>query len=69
MSLAGLGASKALELGMLSPTWAARGRTFTSYDTIFIACGAMVLLLVVTLGLVPSVLRPTDWDPKAGPPR
>ncbi len=69
ISLAGLIASKMLDFGMLSPAWSACNRTFSSFDTIFIACGIMVLLLIVTLGLVPSVLNVSEWDAKAVPPR
>lgn len=60
-ALSGVLAAWALNLGMLSPRWQARGVEMTAYDSVLIACGTMIVLLVVTLGLVPSVLRKERW--------
>lgn len=64
MSLAGLGvalsgmfSSFILKFGILSPSWTLFGKTLGPYDSILLFCGVMVMLLVVTLGLVPSVVK------------
>ncbi len=60
-SLSGVFASLVLKHGMLSPTWALCGRTLGAYDTLLCFSGLAVLLLVVTLGLVPSVVKKVQW--------
>lgn len=47
---------QAVKSGMLSGSWKLFSGTLSNYDTIFLGCGTMVLLLVVTLGLIPSVI-------------
>ena len=56
-AVSGLIIAWALKLGILSESWSLFGATLGAYDSILLACGVMVLLLVVTLGLVPSVVR------------
>jgi len=60
-ALSGVLAAWALQAGMLSPRWSLRGLEMTAYDSVLLACAAMIVLLVVTLGLVPSVLRKSQW--------
>jgi len=54
----------ALNSGALQESWGLSGLSMTAYDTILIAFAGMVLLLVVTLGLVPSVVGKSDWIPR-----
>lgn len=63
-ALSGLLAAYALKLGLLRESWTLWGRTMSSYDALLLACGVMVVLLVVTLGLVPSVLNKSQWVPQ-----
>lgn len=62
--LSGLLSAWALSLGVLSDTWTLWGQTLSSYDAILLGYGGMVVLLVVTLGLVPSVLNKSEWMPQ-----
>lgn len=55
----------ALQLGILSESWTIFDAPMTAYDTILLLFGAMVLLLVVTLGLVPSVISKSAWIPRS----
>jgi len=57
VALAGMCSSAILKLGILNPTWTLFGNTLGPYDSLLLFCGVMVLLLVVTLGLVPSVVK------------
>jgi len=62
-SLSGILSSRILALGVLAPEWTFAGHTAGVYDTMLVGCGIMILLLVVTLGLIPSVIRPAQWVP------
>lgn len=53
-----------LSLGVLRDQWTIAGQWFSPYDTLLLGCGVMVVLMVVTLGLVPSVLRKAEWIPR-----
>ncbi len=64
-ALAGVLSAGALRLGMLSENWRVFGLSMSAYDTILAACSVMVVLLVVALGLVPSVVRKSEWFHKA----
>ncbi|MFA5204410.1 MAG: MFS transporter [Lentisphaeria bacterium] len=57
VSLSGIFSSRILKLGMLSPAWKLFGCDLGAYDSLLLACGVMMFLLVVTLGLVPSVIK------------
>ena len=60
---AGLLGSAALGLGVLAERWTLLGTVMGPYDTLLLSWAVMVVLLVVTLGLVPSVLRKAEWMP------
>jgi Na+/melibiose symporter-like transporter len=62
-SLSGLLAAGVLDLGVLREHWVLWGQAMSRYDAVLLAYATMVLLLVITLGLVPSVLRPPGWPP------
>lgn len=63
IGLAGIIPGWAIEHGLLSPRWSLHGAELTSYDSILFAAGSMIILLVITLGLVPSVLRKSELIP------
>ena len=49
---------------MLSRSWSFLGTPMSQYDTILLIWGLMVVMLVVTLGLVPSVIGKAQWIPR-----
>lgn len=55
--LSGILCAWALRAGMLNESWTLWGMELSQYDTLLLGFGIMVIMLVVTLGLVPSVLR------------
>lgn len=61
-ALSGIASSLVLKLGLLSPQWTLFGNPLGPYDALLLLCGTMVLLLIVTLGLVPSVMRRPTGD-------
>jgi MFS family permease len=58
-SLSGVIAAGLLGAGLLRRSWTFAGMQLSQYDSILLMLGALILLLVVTLGLVPSVLGST----------
>ena len=62
-SAAGMLGSAALELGVFSSDWTLFGTPMSAYNTLLLLWAVMIVLLVVTLGLVPSVLRKAEWMP------
>jgi len=59
ISLSGIFSSQMLKMGMFSHSWKMFRCELGSYDSLLLICGVMVLLLVVTLGLIPSVIKST----------
>jgi len=57
VSLSGIFSSQMLKMEMLSHSWQMFGSRMGPYDALLLICGVMVFILVVTLGLVPSVLK------------
>ena len=45
-----------LKTGALREMWTFGGTTLSQYDSILLGCALLVVLLVVTLGQVPSVI-------------
>jgi MFS family permease len=66
VGLSGILSGQALELGLLSDTWSWFGQAMSRYDGLLMLCGSMVLLMTVTLGLIPSVIKktPAGWIPQ-----
>ena len=66
IGLSGVLSGQALELGLLSDSWSWFGQAMSRYDGLLMLCGAMVLLMTVTLGLIPSVIKktPAGWIPQ-----
>lgn len=56
--------SAALGLGVLAERWQWFGQTMTAYDTLLLMLAALVTLMIVTLGLVPSVIGKAGWVPQ-----
>jgi MFS family permease len=62
--LAGVLNAGALSLGLFSPHWSLGGADRSAYDSLLLIDGILVLVLVVALGLVPSVIGKAAWAPK-----
>jgi len=62
-ALSGMLGSAALGAGLFASDWTLAGTTMSAYDTLLLLWAVMIVLLVVTLGLVPSVLRKAEWMP------
>jgi len=52
-----------IDLKFLSEEWILFGKTFTQYDTILLMQSFIILLLIVTLTIVPSVMKKAIWVP------
>ena len=65
--LSGFLSSKVLELSLINPEWSLFGLQMSSYDGLLLMFGTMVLLMTVTLGLIPSVIKkaPAAWIPQS----
>ena len=61
----GLISAAILKTGVLRESWTLLEKEMSQYDAILLAYAAMIVLMVVTLGLVPSVLRKAEWVPQA----
>ena len=66
IGLSGILCAQALNLGILSEQWSLWGLIMSSYDSLLLLCGTMVLMMTVTLGLIPSFLKktPARWIPQ-----
>lgn len=60
--LGALVSSQILHLNLLTKTWTIGSFSFNCYDTILIGNAGMVILLVMTLGLIPSVQKNYDLN-------
>jgi MFS family permease len=67
VGFSGVLSGNALELGLFSDTWSWFGQAMSRYDGLLMLCGSMVLLMTVTLGLIPSVIKktPAGWIPQS----
>ncbi len=63
--LSGSLASWTLNSGMLAPQWQLLNLPRSHYDAVLALFAMLVVLLVVTLSLVPSVLGKAQWIPRA----
>jgi MFS family permease len=54
----------ALKLNMFQAHWNFAGSIVSAYDALLLICAVAVVILVVALGLVPSVIRKAMWMPK-----
>ncbi|MBE7462311.1 MAG: MFS transporter [Planctomycetes bacterium] len=60
----GFFAAAGIELGLFRESWSLLGHTLGVYDALLMIYGVMVFVMVVALGLVPSVLRKAEWAPR-----
>jgi MFS family permease len=58
--MAGLLNAGAIRLGIFAEHWTIGGATLSAYDTILLLDGVLVVVLVVALGLVPSVMAKAE---------
>jgi MFS family permease len=65
-ALSGLMVTWVLDLKVLASEWTLAGRILSHYDAILLGFAVMVLVMVVTLGLVPSVVGKAEWYPRQG---
>ena len=57
--------SQLLKLGVFNNEWSWMGNPMSVYDGLLLICGGMILLLTVTLGLIPSMIRrKAEWIPQ-----
>ena len=57
--------SQLLKLGVFSNEWNLMGNPMSAYDGLLLICRGMILLLTVTLGLIPSMIRrKAEWIPQ-----
>jgi hypothetical protein len=62
-SLSGFLLSAVLKVNVLASLWKMEAQRLSQYDTILLGFGVKVVMLVITLGLVPSVLGPRSHVP------
>jgi hypothetical protein len=64
-ALSGLMAAWALSVNLINPNWKLFGNSMSSFDGILLIYGIMTFLFIVTLSMVPSVLRKSTWGAMA----
>ena len=63
--LSGVVFSQLLKLGVFNSSWSWMGNSLSDYDGLLLLCGGMILLMTVTLGLIPSMIRQkAEWIPQ-----
>ncbi len=62
-AISGILSGQIIKLNILNKQWSIFGMTMSNYDTMILGCSIMVVLLVVTLGLIPSVIKKAQWMP------
>ena len=65
-ALSSLLIGQALKLNIFSPSWTFLNQTLSAYDSILLGSAAMTLLLLIVIGLIPSILqvRKAQWFPQ-----
>lgn len=64
-AISGVISGKLIEYGLLSKTWDFKGLTLSHYDSLILFSSVMVFVFIVTLGLIPSVVKTKNvqWVP------
>ncbi len=64
-AVSGVISGKLIEYGILSETWLFQGLTLSNYDTLILFSSVMVFVFIVTLGLIPSIVKTkkVQWLP------
>jgi MFS family permease len=57
MAFAGMFVSSAISWETLSPSWQLLGQSYTAYDSLLLAFASLTLLMLVTIGLIPKVVK------------
>jgi MFS family permease len=65
VAVSGVISGKLIEYGILSETWRFQGLALSNYDTLILFSSVMVFVFIVTLGLIPSVVKTkkVQWVP------
>lgn len=66
MAASGFLCAFVIKLGCLKETWNFGGMSMCNYDVLILGFAVMIFILVITLGLVPSVIRKSQWEPHSG---
>jgi hypothetical protein len=66
-AISGVISGKLIEYGILSKTWIFKGLSLSNYDSLILFSSVMVFVFIVTLGLIPSVIKTkkVQWVPHA----
>jgi len=66
-AISGVISGKIIEYGILSKTWIFKGLFLSNYDSLILFSSVMVFVFIVTLGLIPSVIKTKNvqWVPNA----
>lgn len=64
VALSGILGGKIMDLNILNKSWTLLGREMSDYDSLLLGCGVMIILLIITLGLIPSVMRSSGNLPR-----
>ncbi len=64
-AISGVLSGKIIEYGILSETWVFKSLTLSNYDTLILFNAVMVFVFIITLGLIPSVVKTkkVQWVP------
>ncbi|MCK5096727.1 MAG: MFS transporter [Desulfobacteraceae bacterium] len=64
-AISGIISGKLIEYDLLNKTWIFKGLTLSNYDTLILFNSVMVFVFIVTLGLIPSVVKTkkVQWVP------
>ena len=64
-AISGIISGKLIEYDLLNKTWFFKGLTLSNYDTLILFNSVMVFVFIVTLGLIPSVvkIKKVQWVP------
>jgi len=54
---------RVIKLSILNESWVFFNKQVSNYDALLLGSSIMITLLVVTLGLIPSVIRKAQWYP------
>jgi len=63
MAFAGMFVSSAIGWEILSPSWQLFGQSYTAYDSLLLAFAGLTLLMLVTIGLIPKVVKKKQLVP------
>lgn len=69
IALSGMFVSRSISWGILAPEWEMLGRGFSVYDSLLLMFAAMILLMLATIGLVPTIVKKAQLMPGSGYPR